>query len=270
MKIRKVLYLGFLVLLISTISFGQDKRTIETKVADLLAQLPANDTKYLDKLMTDMFTLGETGIRQICDQIVPAGTGDDTRARFAVESLSRYLSKKDKEAERPVWEKICIQYATGQRNNGVKDFFMKQLQLIGSDASVDALKTSLNDKEMCGPALAALQSIGGKNAEIALAESLKNKDLPCAAAVMNALAGFKSQLAVNEYIEWAGVMDINTKASAYNALARSASPLAYPVLSKAARDVFYRWEHTGATASLLEYAKNLGTIGDLKTMDKIL
>ena len=269
MKLKKLLLLVLSALMISAASFGQDKRTIETKVADLLAQFPANDTKYLEKLMDDMYSLGETGIRQVCDQVVPTGTGDDTRARFAVESLSRYLSMKNKEAQRPIWERICIQYATGQKNNTVKDFFMKQLQIVGSDATVDALKDWLNDEEMCGPALAALQSAGSKNVESALAESLKNNKLPCAAAVMNALAGMKSQLAVNEYIEWAGVLDVNTKASAFNALAQSASPLAYPVLSKAARDVFYRWEHTGATASFLEYAKNLGNKGDLKMMDKI-
>ena len=32
-----------------------------------------------------MLSLGEKGIQRICDQIVPAGTGDDTQPRFAVE-----------------------------------------------------------------------------------------------------------------------------------------------------------------------------------------
>ena len=90
--------------------------------------------------------------------------------------------------------------------------------------------------------MAVITAVGGKTAETILAESLKNKDLPCAAAVMNALAFMKSQMAVNEYITWASTTDINTKASAYNALALSGSPLAYPVLLKAARDVEYRWE----------------------------
>jgi HEAT repeat protein len=79
----------------------------------------------------------------------------------------------------------------------------------------------------------------------------------------------KSQAAVNEYIIWTSDNDVNIKTSAYNALARSASPLAYPVLSKAAKDVSYRWEPTGATASLLNYAKAVGMNGDIKTMDKI-
>ncbi len=269
MKISRIIIACITFLVLSGGSYAQDKRTIETKVADLLAQLPSNDASYTEKLMGDMVGFGEPGIKLICNQIIPAGTGDDTRARFAVESLSRFLSQKGKETERASWEKVCIGYATGQKDNGVKDFFMKQLQIVGGDATVEAMKTYLNDKEMCYPALAAIQASGSKKAEPALAESLKNKELPCAAAVMNALAGMKSQLAVNEYIVFAANLNVNTKASAFNALAQSSSPLALPVLLKAAKDVLYRWEVSGATSSLLDYAKNTGQNGDLKTMDKI-
>ena len=113
-------------------SYSQDKRTTETKVADLLARLPANDQQTTDKLMGDMLALGEDGIKQICDQVIPAGTGDDTKPRFAVESLSRFLSQNRKGTGKEMWEKICIGYATSQNDYGVKDFFMKQLQIIGS------------------------------------------------------------------------------------------------------------------------------------------
>ena len=41
------------------------------------------------------------------------------------------------------------------------------------------------------------------------------------------------------------------------------SPLAYPVLTKAAKDASYRWEPTGATESLLTYAKVFGKNGDI-------
>ena len=82
--------------MITAVSYSQDKRTAETKVADLLARFPANDVGYTDKLMGEMIALGDDGIKLICDQIIPAGTGDDTHARFAVESLSRFLSRKGK------------------------------------------------------------------------------------------------------------------------------------------------------------------------------
>ena len=106
--------------------------------------------------MGDMLSLGETGIRQICDQIIPSGTGDDTRPRFAVESLTRFLSRKGRETEKPEWEKICISYAVSQKDYGVKDFFMKQLQLIGGDQSAEAMKVYLSSKEICAPALAVI------------------------------------------------------------------------------------------------------------------
>ena len=269
MKIQRIIISCLCILFLYNGSYAQDIRTIETKVADLLAQLPANDSKYTEKLMGDMIALGETGIKQICSQVIPAGSGDDTRARFAVESFSRFLSGKGKEAEKSLWEKICIEYATGQKDYGVKDFFMKQLQIIGGDATVGALKSYLNDKELCNPALAAILASGSKTAETILAESLKNKEIPCAAAVMNALAGMKSQIAVNEYIGWTSDKNGSTRSSALNALAQSASPLAMPVLSRAAKAALYRWEDTGATSALLDYAKNAGLNGDLKTMDKI-
>lgn len=269
MKIRRIIIAWMAILVFASGSYAQDRRTIETKVADLLAQLPANNLKYTDKLMGEIVALGEAGIKIICNQIIPVGKGDDTRARFAVESLSRFLSQKGKETEKASWEKICIEYSAGQKDNGVKDFFMKQLQIVGSDATVESMKAYLINKELCYPALAAIQASGSKKAESVLAESLKNKELPCAAAVMNTLAGMKSQLAVNEYIAWTSDLNINTKASAYNALAQSSNPLALPVLLKAAKDMQYRWEVSGATSALLNYAKNVGQSGDLKTMDRI-
>lgn len=269
MKIQKILIISFSLLLISVSSYPQDVRTTETKIADLLARMPANDLQLNNRLMGDMISLGEPGIQKICDQIVPAGTGDDTMARFAVESLSRFLSQKGKEIDKAIWEKICIKNATDKNDNDVRDFFMKQLQIIGGDQSVAALKIFLSDKEICGPALAAIIATGGKSTEVVLAESLKKRDLPCAAAVMNALANMKSQIAVNEYLLWTTDNNINTRASAYNALAQSGSILAYPILSRAAKDVSYMWERTGATASLLAFAKTAGGNGDNKTMDKI-
>ncbi len=269
MKTSKTLFIIFFLLLASLATYSQDKRTTETKVADLLARLPANDLQFVNKLMGDMLSLGETGIKQICDQIVPPGTGDDTRPRFAVESLTRFLSQPGKDSEKASWEKICISYATGQKDNMVKDFFMKQLQQIGGNQSAEAMKVYLVNKEICEPALAVIVAVGGKLSETILAESLKNKDLPCAAAVMNALALMKSQIAVNEYISWAGNADVNVKASALNALAQSGSTLAYPVLSDAAKLAGYKWESSAATESLLNYARVIGQNGDVKTMDKI-
>ncbi len=269
MRINKIFLLVFSFLLISVISFSQDNRTLETKIADLVAQLPANDLQYLEKLMGEITALGEEGQTSICDQIIPAGTGDDTKYRFAIESYSRYLSRTGNEDVKQNWEKICISAVTRKKDPGVRDFFMKQLQLVGNDKTAEAMKMFLSDRENCSSAIAALSAVGGKTAEHILAESLKDRELPCAAAVMNALAAMNSREAVNEYIAWSEDMNTNTKSSAYNALAQSGSPLAYPVLLKAAKSYSFRWERTGATSALIDYARVCGKNGDVKTADMI-
>jgi alpha-L-fucosidase len=147
MKISKFLFISLSLLLINLVPFAQDKKTTETKVADLLARLPSNDQQLTDKLMLDMLALGESGLKLICTQVVPAGTGDDTRPRFAIESLSRFLSGKNKENERAMWEKICISYASLKKDSGVTDFFMKQFQLFVGTQSAEALKTVLKEFE---------------------------------------------------------------------------------------------------------------------------
>ena len=147
MKILKFLFISYSLLMISIVTFPQDKRTTETKVADILARLPSNDLQYTDKLMVDMLSLGESGLKQICDQVVPAGTGDDARPRFAIESFSRFLSAKNDENDGAMWAKVCISYSIGQTDFGVKIFFIKQLQLFGGSQSAEALKIVLNEFE---------------------------------------------------------------------------------------------------------------------------
>ena len=102
------------------------------------------------------------------------------------------------------------------------------------------------DKNICLPHLLYLLQQVGKLQNTVLSEALKDKALPCAASVMNVLASVRSDMAVNEFIMWASNKKTN-QASAFNALAKSGSPLALPVLSKAAKAVSYNWEYTGAT-----------------------
>jgi len=269
MKYLRLLTIGFIQLLLTINVSSQDLRTLETKVADLLAQMPARDNTTTERLMNEMLSLGDAGLKMICNQVLPAGSGDDVRPRFAVESLSRHLSRYGLEAERARWEKICISFVESSKEYTVKDFFMKQLQLVGGEESVQAIKIYLTDKNLCSPAVGVISSVKGATAEKILSDALSDPNLPCVASVMNALASMNSELAVNQFITWSQNKDIQIKAAAYRALAMSGSPLAYPVLSKAAREVAYKWEYSGATASLLNYANRVAEKGDITTMEKI-
>ncbi|MFN8241478.1 MAG: family 16 glycoside hydrolase [Bacteroidales bacterium] len=269
MKVNRTLLTVLMLLLLAVQALPQDNRTLDTKVADLLARMPSNDIEYTNKLVTDFLSLGDAGIRKVCNQVLPSGSADDVRPRFAIESLSRYLSKSGKSTEKETWEKICISYAVESSDYTVKDFFMKQLQLVGSDASVEAVKGWLKDRNLCEPAVAVIGAVNSSLSEKVLAESLSDHNLPCAATVMNTLARSRSKLAVDEYIKWSASSDKNTIASALNALAVTGEKVAMPVLLKAAKAASYRWEHSGAMASLLTYADAAGKAGDRKSMESV-
>jgi HEAT repeat protein len=269
MKINRIILIAISLLVVSFSSYSQDKRTLETKVADLLARFPANDLQMTDKMMGDMLTLGDQGLKQICDNIIPAGTGNDTPQRFAIESMSRFLSQKGKETERLMWEGLCISYVNAKNDNDVRDFFMKQLQIVGGPKSAEAMKVYLTDKELCEPAAAVIIKSDPASAEIIFSEALKNPQITCAAVLMNHLASLGSDRAVKEYITWALSPDVNTRASAYYALAISGSPDANAVLSAAAKSASYKWEPAASVESLLKYAEVAGKKGNIKSSDKI-
>ncbi len=75
------------------------------------------------------------------------------------------FQQKVKKQERAMWEKVCIGYATGKQDPGVKDFFMKQLQLIGGAESAEAVKAYLGNRELCDPALGVITAVGGPASE---------------------------------------------------------------------------------------------------------
>ena len=102
---RWMLTLVLLLITIPLVGWGQDQRTVTTKVADLLAQMPVQNMEKCNRLMSEMATWGEPGWTLVTSQIIPPGTGNDVAARFAVESLSRYLSHSGPEAARTLWGK---------------------------------------------------------------------------------------------------------------------------------------------------------------------
>ena len=61
-KIRSISILFVALALTTTFATAQINRTLETKVVDLLAQLPADDLEHTDRLMQEAIELGEDGI----------------------------------------------------------------------------------------------------------------------------------------------------------------------------------------------------------------
>jgi len=107
-NITKNILTVILALFLMAPAFAQDNRRLETKVADVLAQFPAQNADHTAKLMAEMLETGAPGIAKFCDLIVPPGTGNDTQARMALESLAQYAGAPNRESDRKVVESAIL------------------------------------------------------------------------------------------------------------------------------------------------------------------
>jgi len=267
-RIRTLLTVTALVLISAAVS-AQDVRTLGTKVADLLARMPADNLELASRLMEDMYALGEEGRAMICGQVLPAGTGDDLRVRYAVSSLTAHLSGDKDDARKRAWEIQCIRFMNEASDREVRSFFMRQLNLIGSDMAVEALTDYVSSPEMCDDAVIVLQSVGSVKAASVLYSSLSSGKCPCAAQVMVALAETHPGNAADIYMQWYKNGTVAEKAAALYAIASTGAPEAGDILLNAATAASFRRDQTGAVQALLLYARKVGLAGEVKKMEKI-
>lgn len=265
----KTLFAAAMLLLISAVTGAQDVRTLSTKVADLLARMPADNQELASRLMEDMYLLGEEGRDMICQKVVPAGTGDDLSARYAVATLTAHLSAGSDDSRRGAWEKQCIKYMQSAIDREVRSFFMRQLNLIGSEAAAEALKEWTTSPEMCDDAVIALQSVGTASAAEALTSALRADECPCAAQIMISLAETFPGTTVEPYLLWYNKGNTAEKSAALYALASTGAPGAAEILTGAAAAASYRRDQTDAVRALLLYARNIGLAGEVKKMERI-
>src|SRR5512133_3577227 len=93
---RKIVSFLMIVSLMLTFGFNvksQINRTINTKIADALAQVPTRDEAKLNSLMSELVDLREAGFALFVAKVVPPGTADDVAARFIIASMSKYTSR---------------------------------------------------------------------------------------------------------------------------------------------------------------------------------
>ena len=201
--------------------------------------------------------------------MIQAGTGDDSRARYAVSSLTGYLSKGSDMVKQKVWEEQCLGFVRSAVSYEVRTFFIRQLNLIGSDAALEVLKPFVTHEVMCSDAVMALEAIGTTKAQEMLASALDADNCPCAGQIMDALAVKGYGQALPGYIRWYEKGSQPEKSAALLALAGSGNEEALPALMKAAEVAGYKWEPTGSVSALLFYARQAGLAGEVRTMEKI-
>jgi HEAT repeat protein len=247
-----------LLTIFSTGTFAQDKRTLDTKVADILAQMPTKDLVHRDRVINDLIGLGADGFQKVTNLLVPPGTGDDTAVRFAINSSARYASDFGKETERTFVEDQLLKALGNQTDKDVKTFLLNQLNLVGGEKTIAAIKAYLSDEYLVEPATQTLLSIGGKPAAHAFVEVFPNSSEKCKPTLLKALGELQCTGAVQLITPFVNDKNPATKKVALQALANIGDPGSYKTLASAAKNANYAYEPANATEAFLNYADKLG------------
>lgn len=236
---------------------AQENRTLETKVADLLVQMPTDNMQLKDKLMTEMETFGNDGLQKVCSGIVTPGTGDDTKNRFAIESYSRHLSLSGEKQLVLEWENICLNNVEKSSDSDVKMFFMQQLDYIGGEKTLAELSKYLTDEKLSAPAIKAMYMSGYGEAAALYADKLAEAKGDPLIGLINAIGSTGNASVTSKLTDLYPNADARVKMAILAALPKLHTSESLQLLKKEASAAGYNSEKTKATESLLKYAQSV-------------
>ena len=268
-KISTKIGLFLLALFLMVPAFAQDNRRLETKVADVLAQFPAQNGEHTSKLMAEMLETGAPGIAKFCDMIVAPGTGNDTQARMALESLAQFAGGPNHEKDRQVVEDALLAATEKATDKEVKAFFIRRLQYCGGTESVAKLEKYLNSSELYGPTLAALTSIGKPECGALILKNIQNKKDLQQLAMVKTLGQLNYQPAESYLIELTKTAGGELLQHTFAALANIGGKASAATFEAAAKTAGYQPDAASIMASYMQYAKRLAQQGETKLSNQL-
>ncbi len=266
--------IAILIILALTVGFGlglqaQDRRTLETKVADILTQMPTHDLKHRDRLMNDMLSLGEVGLAQFVDMLVAPGTGDDTQARFALGNLSHFVGQPGQDEGRDLLSKVFGTALKADYDREVKAFLIYHLDFFGNEEVCESLGVFLSDERLYEPAVKAIVSNGSHHMAHILMEALPKLKGEQLARAIYGIGELAEPHALEAMAAFENSADSEVQKAVIYAYSRMGSPTSMKYMMNAAKEANYMYDMSEATPALITYANSLAEAGELESCEKV-
>lgn len=265
---RQLIILIFLVasLFQTTLAQTDDKRTVSTKIADLLAKLPAEDSKQLNASVAAVAGLGEAGLVELVQKL-DAG-GDNSLVHYAISGFSFAATQPGKDD----WRALAVKaYATALgklSNEEAKLFIITQLEQVGKDDAIAALTPFLQHNRLSDAASRALVTINSDASKAALATALTGANGNAQLSLVQALGDARYKAAAKAIEPLATAADPKLAKVALYALARIGDVGSAKILADAAQKAGYTYDVTDASASYIVYLNTLAASGNTKEVGK--
>jgi HEAT repeat protein len=268
-RIYALISLLFLLVNISALQ-SQENRTVAAIVADVLAQMPANNQVDYNKQLADILSTGEEGVLALVKMLYAPGQGDNSKVEYALSGISHYPAGKGDESLRLTTSNAYVKALNIVDGREKKAFIISQLQIIGKDESVDALSRYLNEEGLSDPAARALASIGTEKAVQALRSALLRRDVTPNALrdIIFALGETHISDTENLLKDVIAIRDEDYQKAIFYALSHVGGKSSLNELSSGAEKVNLDWDKTGANEAYIALLKRLVEQGDTQEASK--
>lgn len=246
-----ILMLGAFTLSLQAQQSQTDRRTLETRLADLLMQLPAEDTPALNKVVSELTALGEPAVVNLASQLNAPGEGNDTPFRFALSGMVKFAAQSKGSAQMQSISAGLAQAIQQAKNDEVKDFLLQELQYVACGNAMPAITPLLTNRRLADPAVRVALRIDNDEARSAIAGALKQKDEVILYSIVQAIGELQYDKVGKELSSLAKTKNPELRRVVYRAMAETAYPQAEKILANAAKNAGYNYEPVDAISSYL-------------------
>lgn len=239
-------------------------RTIPTKIADLLAKMPAKDSADLLANAEATADLGPAGLVTLASQLDAAG--DNTRLHYALTGFSFCATQTGRDNWRSMAVNSYGHALEKVTNPEAQLFLITQLEHVGKDDAILFLEPFLHHERLSDPAARALATINSDESKKTLLNALSGSTGAARVNLVEALGYVEYAPAVKAITALAGgagagASDPMLRKVALHALAQIGDPASATLLAPAAAKAGYTYEPTEATSAYLLFLNTLHAHG---------
>lgn len=258
MKKIFLLLIMFVLLPLASIN-AQDarQRTMDTIIADALAQLPAQTPEIYNSVMAELAATGSEGVQMIAGMLQVAAEGvNNSPMEYALTGVATYVTKADDALRAGVCEGLKAAFAK-EEAPVLKAYLMQTLEICATKEDVEFFAEYLNDdylKDYAVHALAAIPDSG-----LLLWEVIQRAyGIKVEVSLLSQIASYKYLPGAEGFLlMWLKQAENDDeKAQIYRALASCGAEEALKVLHAAAKDVDYGFENTDAYGAYVAMLNN--------------
>lgn len=269
---KKIFNTISILLLLQTASYAQQpaNRTTATKIADVLAQQPAEEqTKFL-VAMKELEGFNPEDVAALLEKLVPQG-GNNASIEYATNSYAFYVMQPGKEQLREKYVNGLLVALDKVKDPNNKGFVLELLKFCAKNESVAKVSALLTDEYLAEKAARVLSAIHTTEAAAALNAALAgNVSEKVATAIIGALAEVHNKDAENRIIQLIGqYQSENFQRNALTTLSKIGGVNSYNVFYNKAKAVDFGFDRTNVSSLTLNYAQALSKNGNTKLASKL-